>query len=262
MKPFFRHIYLRLICEYETIMKTSSSLNLPIGNGDICSLLPIGYGQQPQGEENGCYIFNKRRVDILFPKEEDISIDDIGRALSNTCRYNGHTSQFYSVAQHSVIVSHITEAIIKENTKYGYFSDVIALRALLHDAHEAYLGDMIRPMKNIANISSFIEELESRWDEVILSCLMPGIDEYKELLPGVIDEWEEVDQHIPQIEMALYLDAKGWDDSHPVFKEPFCSVNLSPDLFAYQSPENSFHAFMGKYKALSTAIIDRKGSVS
>lgn len=70
----------------------------------------------------------------LDPHLEDIESVDIAHALSLLCRYGGHVSRFYSVAEHCVLMS---QAVSPEN----------ALWALLHDATEAYLGDMIRPLK-------------------------------------------------------------------------------------------------------------------
>jgi hypothetical protein len=70
----------------------------------------------------------------LDPRVKDIVPRDIAHALSMLCRYNGHVQRFYSVAEHCVLVS---RAVAPEN----------ALWALLHDATEAYMGDMIRPLK-------------------------------------------------------------------------------------------------------------------
>lgn len=67
-------------------------------------------------------------------KPEDIRIKDIARALSNICRFTGHCARFYSVAQHSVLVSEHTT-----NAFYG----------LMHDTAEAYVGDVNRPMKSL-----------------------------------------------------------------------------------------------------------------
>ena len=72
--------------------------------------------------------------DILKPEEYEYSIEEIAYALSNLCRYTGHTNAFYSVAEHSVLVSRLVP-------------DHLALCGLLHDASEAYLGDVASPLK-------------------------------------------------------------------------------------------------------------------
>jgi hypothetical protein len=70
----------------------------------------------------------------LEPLAENVNIIDIAHALSNICRFTGHTSEFYSVAEHCYYAS-------------LYCDPKDALWGLLHDASEAYLMDMARPLK-------------------------------------------------------------------------------------------------------------------
>jgi len=71
----------------------------------------------------------------MDPRPEEVQLIDIAHALSRICRYGGHCLDWYSVAQHSVMVSHLVPT-------------AFALEGLLHDAEEAYTGDMIRPIKH------------------------------------------------------------------------------------------------------------------
>jgi hypothetical protein len=75
-----------------------------------------------------------RRFDFRDIMSNEVQIEDIAHALSHICRFGGHVPRFYSVAQHSVIVSHM---VPPEHT----------LDALLHDATEAYVQDLVRPAK-------------------------------------------------------------------------------------------------------------------
>jgi hypothetical protein len=75
-----------------------------------------------------------RRFFPMNPRPEDIDPADIAHALSMLCRYGGHVDRFYSVAEHCVLMS---EAVAPEH----------ALAALLHDATEAYVVDVPRPLK-------------------------------------------------------------------------------------------------------------------
>ena len=74
------------------------------------------------------------RINLRDPLPNSISITDITHALSHIPRFGAHTWQFYSVAQHSLLVASLAPEAIK-------------LEALLHDASEAYLGDVIKPLK-------------------------------------------------------------------------------------------------------------------
>lgn len=83
----------------------------------------------------------------------DIDIEDIAWALSNQCRFSGHTSEHFSVAQHSLMVS----SILPEELK---------LQGLLHDASEAYLCDLPKPLKHLADFSAY-RRIEKNAQQVI-----------------------------------------------------------------------------------------------
>jgi len=88
------------------------------------------------GERKGYYIrtFTGRKYWPMDPRAEDICIEDVAHALSNLCRFTGHTAKFYSVAEHSVYVSFLVP-------------EHLAFAALMHDAHEAYINDIAKPLK-------------------------------------------------------------------------------------------------------------------
>jgi 5'-deoxynucleotidase YfbR-like HD superfamily hydrolase len=90
----------------------------------------------------------------LDPRPEEICIEDIAHALSNLCRFTGHCSEFYSVAEHSVRVSYACDP-------------TDALWGLLHDAPEAYLADMSRPVKRYSPFGATYQKIENALMEVI-----------------------------------------------------------------------------------------------
>jgi 5'-deoxynucleotidase YfbR-like HD superfamily hydrolase len=91
--------------------------------------------------------------DPLNPCVEDIKIQDIAHALSHVCRFTGHVSHFYSVAEHSIRVA---ERLPKE----------LQLAGLLHDASEAYISDVSSPLKHSEGFARY-REIEAVLQEVI-----------------------------------------------------------------------------------------------
>jgi len=86
-------------------------------------------------QTRGGHAFDPKVGKISF-----VDVEDIAHALSNICRYSGHCRKFYSVAEHSVLVSRIIRAMWPD--------DLDAIWAgLLHDATEAYVGDVTTPLK-------------------------------------------------------------------------------------------------------------------
>jgi hypothetical protein len=89
-----------------------------------------------------------KKIDLNEPTKEMIDIEDIAHALSNLCRFGGQSHTFYSVAQHSVLVAALAPPNIQKE-------------ALLHDAGEAYLGDVIKPLKVM--IGQAYDDIETRF---------------------------------------------------------------------------------------------------
>ena len=163
------------------------------------------------------------RFDYQTPDLTEIHISDIAHALSQICRFTGHTRRFYSVAQHSVLVSQI---VPKEH----------ALAGLLHDAHEAFVGDMATPLKDLLPGYRAIEERAWRAvaarlgvdpvppDEVKRADLIALATERRDLLPRDGREWEIL------------------ADVTPLF-----------DRIAPMRPEAAEVLFLTRYRAITTA---------
>ena len=117
--------------------------------------------------------YTGRKFSLINPKPEDVDIIDIAYSLSRQCRFNGHTLFFYSVAQHSCLVS---QNVSKENEKWG----------LLHDAAEAYIGDIVRPLKSL--LGDNLKEIEC--------CIQYCISAKFGLTWGIPQEVFKIDQAI------------------------------------------------------------------
>jgi len=144
----------------------------------------------------------------LDPRPDEINIGIIAHHLSNLCRYTGATSRFFSIAEHSIAVADQVE------TQMGGRDPQTVLTALLHDATEAIVNDINRPLKTTEEMV-YYRAIEQRvWRQAIaprfgLPLDMPSIihevdikmaaTEKRDLLPGS-EEW------INMPEPYLYVD--------------------------------------------------------
>jgi hypothetical protein len=91
------------------------------------------------------------------PALDEINIVDIAHALSLLCRYNGHCTRFYSVAEHSVLMTR--HFIQSQGSLPKAHWRRKALTVLLHDAAEAYIGDLPRPIKHKMDAFKAVESI-------------------------------------------------------------------------------------------------------
>lgn len=132
-----------------------------------------------------------RRVSLLNPSPSQIVIGDIAHSLAHQCRFNGHTNKFYSVAQHSVLVASILPRELR-------------LAGLLHDATEAYLGDVVQPLKDLlpeyqSIEANFCEVLGARFgvnlqhnDVIRHADLVLLATERRDLMPMDTADWSSI----------------------------------------------------------------------
>ena len=141
----------------------------------------------------------------IDPRPEEIHVIDIAHALANQCRYAGHCREFYSVAQHSVLVSRI---VPPEHALWG----------LLHDAAEAYLVDLPRPVKRYSTLGDCYRDVESRLMAVVCDrfglpateppCVKDAdnvalMTEKRDLMPGLF-KWREVAEPLADVIVPLW----------------------------------------------------------
>ena len=109
-----------------------------------------------QVEDGWLETFTGERFYFFSPTADMVHMDDIVEGLCKIARFNGQTSKFYSVAEHSVLIAHY---ILKRTG-----DPRLAYTGLMHDAAEAYIGDMARPVKQ--TLPGF-KEIEIGIDRVV-----------------------------------------------------------------------------------------------
>jgi len=165
--------------------------------------------------------YSGRQFWPLDPQPHEVFIDDIAHALAHQCRYAGHCLRFYSVAEHSILLS---RCVSEENK----------LWALLHDASEAYLSDVIRPIKPYLSGYKFREEK-----------VMRAIAERFGLKGDEPAEVKAADDRITLDERAQNMHPTthkgGWPDGKPL------GVNLE-----FMSPQVAEQMFRSTFESLTT----------
>jgi len=178
-----------------------------------------------------------RLFDPRNPEDFEYTIEDIAHSLSHQCRYIGHCSWFYSVADHSIMACQIIR------DRYPDRPD-LALEALLHDASEAFLTDVASPIK--ALLPDY-QQLESRIQkEIAKQFRIPHpmspevhlvdkqllVAEMKVLFGSVIEGLPPIPE--PQEPIEIYPDDMDPDASYILFLKLFRSLRRDVALFVSQ----------------------------
>ncbi|WP_292657870.1 hypothetical protein [Mesorhizobium sp.] len=147
-----------------------------------------------------------RIFDFLDPHGSNFTIEDVAHGLAHICRYAGQCRNFYSVAEHSLLVSDVA-------VDYPY-------EALLHDAAEAFIGDVTRPLKQLlpeykaieANVEDAIAKRfrlsTSYRDAVKIADLSVLAAEQAQVMAPGTDSWAREAGVIPADVKVRYLTPK------------------------------------------------------
>jgi hypothetical protein len=157
-------------------------------------------------------------VDLMNPQGDTIHPKDIAVSLARLARFNGHTIDTFSVAQHSVLVLQIVDS--DPWLKRGDFFDAappgLRLAALLHDGHEAYCGDITSPVASLPGFAAPVAQLKNRLQRAIHRRF--GLPE---VLPA---EWRATLKRADAVALAtekrdlMAPEPRSWGDLPPAFE--------------------------------------------
>lgn len=166
--------------------------------------------------------YTGKQFEFERPTLDMLDIEDIAHALSGTARYNHHTRDFYSVAQHACIVASCAPR-------------EIALAALLHDAAEAYTGDMVSPLKRMCPDFKRVEKVIEA-----LVCEKFGVDIHDARI-------KELDMRILINEKRdLFVVQRNWKVEETYAPLPIGTIVAQPPREAKMNFLNAFVALGGK----------------
>lgn len=153
-------------------------------------------------DERWITTYSGNKLHYEEPSPDEINIEDIAHALSLKCRFSGHCFKFYSVAEHSVRVAEL-------------LPDELKLSGLLHDAAEAYIPDIPRPIKvsyGLKAVEDVIKEVINAKFGLVESPLIREADniliatEARDLMPNTTD-WAKLPEPLEEKIIPLSQDS-------------------------------------------------------
>jgi hypothetical protein len=195
------------VSEFESEQKASLKGLLPNGRPDLYGELSPEVRDRVTKTQSGIYF------PILAPDPALVRIEDVAHSLARICRYNGHWIDFCSVAAHSIEVSNRLAA-------QGESLEV-QLWGLLHDASEAYCGDMVNPLKRCGRLDAYIEIEDAVQQAVALHFGLPWpMPDVVHIVDQKVGAWER--EHRRSNTRMLYLvDHIGEVDKHDYCAQRF-----------------------------------------
>jgi len=159
--------------------------------------------------------------DLLDPANSPFTIEDVAHGLSNTCRFAGQCASFYSVAEHCVLASHVV-------------APEFALQTLMHDAAEAFIGDVTRPLKSLL---PEYKAIERSVETAIMQRF--GIPDWN------VPEVKEIDLAMLATEQLAMMPKHGLDWT------VLAGVTAAPIEIAFWRPHTAREAFLERFAELS-----------
>ena len=201
--------------------------------------MTAGKRSAPQTARVWQRMLSGRRLDLLDPSPLDIEIADIAHGLARVARWNGQTSgaHIFSVAQHTLLV----EAVMREQTPRVDIS--LRLAALLHDAPEYVIGDMISPFKAV--LGGDYKAVEKR----LLAAIHIRFGLPPELAPDIVRQIKEADRgaaYLEATELAGFAEA----EARRLFGRPGLPPATRQDYLTPWSAAKAEKRFLARFKAL------------
>lgn len=168
--------------------------------------------------------YTRKKFPLERPAPGDVWVEDIAHALSMSCRFGGHTNRFYSVAEHCVLMA------MYARSRHGL---ELAFECLLHDADEAYLIDLPKPVKNLC---PDYQKLEGSVRSAIVARFMLSLSDHTKakvkeldnriliterdvLLGGAIEPWVNEPEPLPTL-----LPCWDWQTAKRKFLEMYAKL--------------------------------------
>lgn len=185
------------------------------------------------------------KFDFSNPQPKDVRLADIAHSLSMQCRFNGHTRKFYSVAEHCTWVGYLLRELARTARWEGKRALLLELYGYLHDAHEAYIGDVVSPMKNAFKGKDFDDLDVFSWMAVAEAFGLEGDEEIARLV-------HRADLHMLAVEARQVFvgGPVGW---LPDYQEGFPGVPTIEYLVPFEGET--------RYAALVMGVLNRLGIV-